>query len=124
MKIWSIKLLYDLLEDLIAKWATRYKLLGAREQSQSPLATGRPLILVPANRYSKMDLTIFFLTGRTDTCTDGRTDQSLQGTCILQGTNYRYILNVVNWKSKAVPVQAQKQYIYTKVPAEDFPPHH
>ena len=48
MEVLSIKLMYDILEDLIAKWATRYKLLVAREQSWSPLATGRPLILVPA----------------------------------------------------------------------------
>ena len=48
MEVLSIKLLCDILEDLIAKWATIYKLLVAREQSLTQLATGRPLILVPA----------------------------------------------------------------------------
>ena len=48
MEVLSIKLLCDILEDLIAKWATRYKLLVAREQSLTQMATGRPLILVPA----------------------------------------------------------------------------
>ena len=54
MEVLSIKLMYDILEDLIAKWATRYKLLVAWEQSWSPLATGRPLILVPG-QYTATD---------------------------------------------------------------------
>ena len=45
MQDMSIKLLYDILEDLIAKWGTRYKLSVAREQSWSPLTTEQPLIL-------------------------------------------------------------------------------
>ena len=31
MNVLSMNLLYDILEDLIAKWVTRYKLLVARE---------------------------------------------------------------------------------------------
>ena len=41
VEVFSIKLLCDILEDPIAKWATRYELLVAREQSWSPLATGK-----------------------------------------------------------------------------------
>ena len=42
MKVLSIKLLYDILEDLIAKWATRYKFfsgLGAKLVASGDRAT-------------------------------------------------------------------------------------